>query len=163
MKRRPSRGGWHSSAEAGILVAPNGSVQPTRRALRRALRTSLLLVLLGLVRLAGNPRWRTAVIGAALTVPGLVLRGSLAGDVMLLPGLMALFYAPFLPGESHEHRARQARLRRELGAYSSPAQRRDLEAIFDRYPDGETSELRAILASQTMARIHLRNPGMGPY
>ena len=71
MKRRRSRVGWRSSSEAGILVAPNGSGQPTRRALRRALRTSLLLVLLGLVRLAGNPRWRTAVIGAALTVPGL--------------------------------------------------------------------------------------------
>ncbi|MBV9792542.1 MAG: hypothetical protein JO016_01270 [Actinobacteria bacterium] len=75
---------------------------------------------------------------------------------------MALFYAPFLPGEPHAVRVRQAQLRRELGAYSTPAHRRDLEAILDRYPDGDTGELRAILATQPPAP-RLRDPGMGPY
>jgi hypothetical protein len=35
-------------------------------------------------------------------------------------------------------------LKRELAAYSTPAQRCDLEAILDEYPDEDTSELRAI-------------------
>jgi hypothetical protein len=164
---RRSRVVWSSSADQDSLLRsypPARAARPVRAAaLRRVFRTGVLLALLGLARLAGNPRWRTAVIGAALTIPGLVLRGSMAGDVLLLPGLMTLFYAPFLPGDSRENRVRQARLRRELAAYSSPAQRRDLEAILDRYPDGETSELRAILASQAMARVHLKNPGMRPY
>jgi len=152
---------WRSSAEPLFLAAVSRR-RPACEAVRRALHTAILLLLLGLVRLVGNPRWRAAVIGVGLIIPGLIVR-NIVGDVILLPGLMTLFYSPLLPGEPHEVRARRARLRRELAAYSSPAHRRDLEAILDRYPDGETGELRAILASQTLSEGRLRNPGMGPY
>ena len=48
-------------------------------------------------------------------------------------------------------RQRHLELARELAAYSTPAERRDFEAILDRYPDDITYELRDILASQAMA------------
>jgi hypothetical protein len=48
---------------------------------------------------------------------------------------------------------------RELAAYATSAQRRDLEAILDRYPDGVTGEIREILASQGTA---MYNPLPGP-
>jgi hypothetical protein len=147
---------WRSSTEPALTGVPRRSP----RRLRRAARTGLLLAILGLVRLAGNPRWRSAVIGAALIVPGLLLR-NIYGNIILLPGLMILFYAPFLPGDSPETRTRQAQLRRDLAAYSTPADRRDLEAIIDRYPAAETGELRAVLAGLRLTPAQLRNPGMG--
>jgi hypothetical protein len=49
---------------------------------------------------------------------------------------------------------RRSELERELAAYSTAAQRRDLEATLDRYPDDITYELRDILASQAMAASH---------
>jgi hypothetical protein len=49
---------------------------------------------------------------------------------------------------------------RELAAYSTSAQRRDLEAALDRYPDGVTGEIREILASQGTAMYNaLPGPG----
>jgi hypothetical protein len=42
-------------------------------------------------------------------------------------------------------------LERELAALSTAAQRRDLQATLDRYPDNITYELRNILARQAMA------------
>lgn len=48
-------------------------------------------------------------------------------------------------------RKRGSELERELAAFSTPAQRRDLEATLDRYPDNITHELRNILARQAMA------------
>jgi hypothetical protein len=136
---------------------------PPRRPgrVRRAVRTGVLLAVIGLTRLAGHPRWRSAVVGAALTIPGLLLR-DLPGNLILLPGLVILFLSPFQPGEPRENRARQARLRRELAVYSTPSDRRDLEAIFERYPDSDTGELRAILASQTPGPARPSIPGMNP-
>ena len=52
-------------------------------------------------------------------------------------------------------------LERELAAYSTPAQRCDLEATFDRYPDDVTCELREILARQAMAAGNNRYPAVG--
>jgi hypothetical protein len=141
-----------------MFLMPGRAARPFPSRLRRTLRTGLLLTLLGLVRLAGNPRWRSAVIGAVMIIPGVLLR-NIYGHVILLPGLMILFYAPFLPADSPETRARQAGLRRDLAAYSSPADRRDLEAIIDRYPAADTGELRSILA--TLRPDQFRNPGMG--
>ncbi len=46
------------------------------------------------------------------------------------------------------NRARRRALERELADYVSPADRADLEAVLDRYPDGVTQELRDILAFQ---------------
>jgi hypothetical protein len=155
---RRNRVVWRSSAEPLLLGLPDRRAGP-RSALRRALRTGVLLAIFGLIRLAGNPRWRSAVIGAALIIHGVLLR-NIYGNIILLPGLMILFYAPFLPGDSPETRARQAVLRRDLAAYSSPSDRRDLEAIIDRYPVAETGEVRAVLTSLRTAP--LRNPGMGP-
>ena len=60
-------------------------------------------------------------------------------------------------------RKRRSELERELAAYSTPAQRCDLEATLDRYPDDITYELREILASQAMAAYNNRIPGAGRY
>jgi hypothetical protein len=60
-------------------------------------------------------------------------------------------------------RRRRAKLERELAEYSTPAERRDLEATLDRYPDGVTHELRAILARQAMAAQNARFPAIGRY
>ena len=60
-------------------------------------------------------------------------------------------------------RRRRAKLERELAEYATPAERRDLEATLDRYPDGVTHELRAILARQSMAAQNTRFPAIGRY
>ena len=152
---RKSRVVWGSSTDPALFGLP--SRRPRR--LRQAVRTGVLLAVLGLTRLAGNPRWRSAVIGAGLIITALILR-NVPGDVMLLPGLLFLLYSPLLPGESRESRLRQARLRRELAAYSTASDRLDLELILDRYPDSATGELRAILASQPDAHARPTIPGM---
>lgn len=155
---RKSRVVWSSSTDPALFGLP--SRRPGR--LRQAVRTGVLLAVLGLTRLAGNPRWRSAVVGAGLIITALILR-NVPGDVMLLPGLLFLLYSPLLPGESRESRLRQARLRRELAAYSTASDRHDLDAILDRYPDGETGELRAILAGQAVASDCARIPGLRRY
>jgi hypothetical protein len=60
-------------------------------------------------------------------------------------------------------RRRRAKLERELAAFATPAERRDLEATLDRYPDGVTHELRAILARQSRAARDTRFPAIGRY
>lgn len=51
-------------------------------------------------------------------------------------------------------RRRRQQLERELAAYSSPSDRLEIEAILDRYPPGQTCELREILAQQSLQRLH---------
>jgi hypothetical protein len=58
-------------------------------------------------------------------------------------------------------RKRRAELERELAGYATPAERRDLEAALERYPDGVTHELRGILARQSMAAQDTRFPAIG--
>ena len=58
--------------------------------------------------------------------------------------------------EAHQQRCQ---LERELAAYSTPAQRYDLEATFDRYPDSVAYELRDILARQASAAFDSGLPG----
>ena len=58
-------------------------------------------------------------------------------------------------------RKRRAELERELAGYANGADRCDLEAILDRYPDGVTHELRSILARQYMASQDMRFPAIG--
>jgi hypothetical protein len=60
-------------------------------------------------------------------------------------------------------RWRCSRLERELAGYSTPAERSDLEAILDRYPDDVTRELRDILASKAMTAYDDRFPAIGRY
>lgn len=58
-------------------------------------------------------------------------------------------------------RKRRAQLERELAGYSTAAERCDLEAALDRYPEGVTHELRSILARQSMAAHEMRFPAIG--
>jgi hypothetical protein len=98
------------------------------------------------------------LLGVALTAAGVMLRGGPAG-VILLPGLLFLLSAPLVPAGSRANRGRLSELERELAAYWTPADRCDLEAILDRYPDGATRELRDILARQTLRAPGGRPPG----
>jgi hypothetical protein len=80
-----------------------------------------------------------------------MLRGNPVGVVMI-PGLLFLVVAILDPARPRPVRTRRAELERELGAYSTPAEQRDLEATLDLYPDGVTYELRDILARQIAGR-----------
>ena len=132
--------------------------------MRRLARTGGLLTVIGLTRLARalRLRWGFVLAGGVLTVAGVLLRNG-AGGLLLLPGLLFL-YAALLVGASPEaDRKRRCELERELASYSTPAQRCDLEATLDRYPDGDTYELRDILARQAAAARHTGIPGVGRY
>jgi hypothetical protein len=122
------------------------------RRIRRCIRTGALLTIIGLMRVARAVRadWRLPA-GVVLTVAGVMLRSSPVGVVMI-PGLLFLVVAILDPASPQPARTRRAELERELGAYSTPAERRDLEATLDLYPDGVTYELRDILARQLAGR-----------
>jgi hypothetical protein len=128
------------------------------------MRMGVLLTLIGLLRLrrAGRRPWGPLLLGAVLTTVGIVLRSG-PGSLALLPGLLFLLDGLLIPASPKEDRVRLAQLERELGEYSTPAQRADLEATLDRYPDGETHELRAILARQAIAACTSRLPGCRRY
>ena len=164
MRRRAHRRNlavWSSSDRA---VGP-WLTRPTRkRRIRRFIRTSALLTVLGLMRFAGGawPRGRLVLAGGLLTVAGIVLRSQPEG-VVLLPGLLLVFSAPLIPALPKADRKRNFELTRELAAYSTPAQRCDLEATLDQYPDEDTSELRAILAGQALAGVTRSIAGAGRY
>ena len=140
------------------------SSQVARRArprrIRRWLRLARLLPLLGLLTVARGvrPRWKPLLAGTVLTVAGLTMRGSGPGSVLLLPGLLLLLSAPLLPGAPS---AERLELERELAGYWTSAQRHDLEAMLDRYPDDATRELREILAGQAVAAGDNRFPAAG--
>jgi hypothetical protein len=117
--------------------------------IRRRMRTGVLLVILGVMRLAAGvrPRWRPLLAGVVLTTAGVVLRDGAAGIVMI-PGMLFLLSALLTPADPVAAGPRRRELERELAAYCTPDQRCDLEATFDRYPDNVTCELREILARQ---------------
>jgi hypothetical protein len=151
---------WHQSAgSAAGYVGPRRVRVPR---IRRWIRIAALLTTLGLMSLAGGvrARWQPVLAGVVLTAAGVVLRAGPA-SVIMLPGLMFLVTAPLLPGRPDADSVRRAELERELALYSTPAQRRDLEATLDQYPDGDTYELRDILARQAMAAGRRRFPGGG--
>jgi hypothetical protein len=137
--------------------------RPTRnKRIRRGVRTSVLLTVMGLMSLARSTRRQLLLAGALLTVAGIVLRHDPAG-VVLLPGLLFLFSAPLIPEIPEADRMRRCELERELAAYTTPAERRDLEAMLDQYSDADTSELRAILATQALAAGRNTIPGSRQY
>ena len=146
---------WSSSTGPADRAGGPLFARPTRnRRVRRFIRTSALFTVLGLIRFAGGawPRGRLMLAGGLLTVAGIVLRSQPAG-VVLLPGLLLIFSAPLIPAVPKTERKRNFELTRELAAYSTPAQRCDLEATLDRYPAEDTCELRAILADQAVAEF----------
>jgi hypothetical protein len=93
-------------------------------------------------------------------VAGVMLRSG-AWGVVLVAGLWSFVYALFIPASPDADRKRRCELERELTGYSTPAQRRDLEATLDRYPDAITDELRDILAHQALAAGNTGIPGAG--
>ena len=127
--------------------------------IRRWARISGLLVAVGLLRVAAavRPRWRPLAAGTVLTVAGYVMRSGMPGVVMI-PGMLFLTAALLAPADPAADDPRRRALERELAAYSTPSQRRDLDAILDRYPDGDTRELRDILARQRLAAETSRPP-----
>ncbi len=147
-----------------LYVGPPGRYGLTQRRrtkrIRRRVRIGVLVTLIGLRWLARAVQadWRP-LAGAVLTAAGVVLRSG-AGGVLLLPGLLLLVFALLCPATPKAVRTRRAELERELCAYSTPAERCDLEATLDLYPDGETHELRNILAAHIMAAGNDRIPGI---
>jgi hypothetical protein len=134
------------------------------RRLRRGLRTGGLLTFIGLIRLASavRTRWRPLLAGGVLTAVSVTLRSG-PGSVAFFPGAWLLLIALLTPSSSKAPSKRRSGLERELAAYSTPAQRCDLEATLDRYPDDITYELRDILASQAMAARNNRIAAAGRY
>ena len=163
MRLRPHRRTlvvWSSYAGPDRYGLPWFARVSRPRRIRRCIRTGALLTIIGLMRLARAVQadWRLPA-GGVLTVVGVMLRSSPAGVVMI-PGLLFLVVALLAPAIPQPARTRRAELERELGAYSTPAERRDLEATFDLYPDGVTYELRDILAKQVAGRPWVgRRPG----
>jgi hypothetical protein len=59
-------------------------------------------------------------------------------------------------------RRRRRQLERELAGYVTAAERRDLEVTLDRYPDGDSHEVRSIMTEQAAARRRRSGCGMAP-
>jgi hypothetical protein len=95
-------------------------------------------------------------------VAGAVMGGGLGG-VASFAGSLLLVFGLLIPVTPPAARRRRAELERELAAFSTPAERRDLEATLDQYPDDVTQELRDILAGQAMAAYNNRFPAAGRY
>jgi hypothetical protein len=155
MRLRPHRRTlvvWSSHAGPGRHGLPWFTQVARRRRIRRCIRTGALLTIIGLMRLARAVQadWRFTA-GGVLTLVGVILRSSPVG-VIMIPGLLFLVVALLDPASPKPARTRRAELERELRAYSTPAERRDLEATLDLYPDGVTHELRDILARQIAGR-----------
>jgi hypothetical protein len=154
---------WSQSAgSAGRNGDPR--IGRTRR-FRRWIRIPMLFTVLGLLPLvrAVQARWKPLLAGTVLTVAGLILRGSTPGSVLLLPGLLLLMTAPLLPGTGQANRLQRTELERELAGYWTNAQRQDLEATLDQYPDDVTREVREILAGQAAAAHDNQVPTVGRY
>ena len=124
--------------------------------IRRYIRISALLAVI-VVR----PRWRPLLAGIALTALGAIEQQG--AGLLMIPGMLLLWHALLIPGDTDADRERRSQLKLELAAYSTSAQRRDLVATLDRYPDGITYEIREILANPSMAPHRPWIPGARPY
>jgi hypothetical protein len=131
-------------------------IRPARTGrIRRLIRIGALVTVI-----AVRPRWQPLLIGTTLTVLGLIERQGVFG-VFIVPGLLLLWCALLTPGDTGADHERRCQLKRELAAFSTPAQRCDLHATLDRYPDSITYEIRNILADQAVASHNNGIPGAG--
>jgi hypothetical protein len=156
---------WSQSAGPACGNRTRGFIRLGRTGpFRRCVRTCALLTAVGLMRIARavRPRWRPLLAGGVLTAVGIMLRGS-PGGLVVMPGLVFLLFIPLIEAAPDTDRTERSGLARELAAYSTPAQRRDLEATLDRYPDAITHELREILARQGMTAGKTEIPGAGQH
>ena len=166
MKLRPHRRNlvvWSTSVgPAGQYGAPRFTRPARTGRIRRCIRTGALLTVIGLMRLARavGTRWWPLLAGVVLTVAGVMLRSGM-GSLVFFPGVCFLLSALLTPESPKAARKRRSELERELAAYSTPAQRCDLEATLAQYPDDITRELRDILASQAVTARNDRFPGAG--
>ena|SRR5689334_9267561 len=145
--RAPARQAGQYAASPQIPSARTGRI-------RRCFRIGTLVAVI-VVR----PRWKPLLTGTALTIFGIIEHSGVGGMAMM-PGLMMLWAAVLTPGDSGAGHQRRQQLMRELAAYATSAQRRDLEAVLDRYPDSVTGEIREILVSQGTAMYNaLPGPG----
>jgi hypothetical protein len=147
---------WSLSAGSSARYRTARFARPGRaRRIRRCVRIGALLTVIGLVRLAhaARLRWRPLLAGAVLTAAGVILRSG-PGSLVFLPGILLLLNLPLMDVRTDTGRRRLSELRRELAGPATAAQRFDLEATLDRYPDAVTHELRDILARQALAPAH---------
>lgn len=157
-----SRTAWNSLiSTTSRYEGPRARPVRTRR-MRWWIRTCAVLSVIAIRELAHavRYRWWPVLVGIALTVIGVTIRGGPA-SVVLLPGLLLLLSAPLVLPSLGDGRARRGALARELAAYSTRAQRVDLEIMLDRYPDDITYELRDILGAQPMVGGRNKVPGSG--
>jgi hypothetical protein len=157
-----SRTAWNSLiSTASRYEGPCARPVRTRR-MRWWIRTCAVLSVIAIRELAHavRYRWWPVLVGIVLTVIGVTIRGGPA-SVVLLPGLLLLLSAPLVLPSLGDGRARRGALARELAAYSTRAQRVDLEIMLDRYPDDITYELRDILGAQPMVGGRNKVPGSG--
>jgi hypothetical protein len=156
---------WSRSAGSAGRHGPTAFTRIGRhRPIRRCLRLGALLTVMGLVSLARGARlrWRPLLAGVVLTVAGVILRSG-PGSLVFLPGILLLLYAPFIEARADAGQKRRIEFRRELAGYVTPAQRCELEAALDRYPDAITHELRDVLARQALTAPSNAIPGARSY
>lgn len=147
---------FSSSAEPANRYGALQYNRPARTGrIRRLIRIGVLLTVI-----AVRPRWRPLLAGTALTVLGFTERQGVAG-LCIVPGLLLLWGALLVSDDTGADHERRCQLKRELAAFSTPAQRCDLEATLDLYPDGITYEIRDILAGQAVASHNNGIPGAG--
>jgi hypothetical protein len=113
---------------------------------RRRLHIGVLIAAIGLTHLArgARARWRLILVAATLTTASIVLGGG-AWGMLYFGGICYLLHALLTPARPDAERTLRSELRHELARYRTTAQRRDLAATLDRYPDGITCELRDVL------------------
>ena len=149
MRLQPHRRRLVVFSSPGNSADGHGAAQDKRIAhtgpIRRFLRIGMLLTVI-----AVRPRWQPLLAGVVITALGVLDRHG-PGGVLIIPGVLSFWRALMIPGDADVDREQRSQLERELAAYSTPAQRCDLVAILDRYPDGITHEIRDILASPPLA------------
>jgi len=149
MRLRPRRRVLISSSPADLVGGHDAArvkrVAGTGR-IRRLIRIGMLLTVI-----AVRPRWKPLLAAAVLVVIGVIERQGMAA-ACIIPAVLCLWTALMIEGDTDANREWRAQLRRELAAYSTPAQRFELVAALDRYPDGVTHEIREILAGPPIPR-----------